>query len=258
MSISFCILGSASGVASKSRICSGLVMVYNKRLLLFDCGSGVTRAFLRVGFAPGDVDQVFISHMHADHVSDLPYFLQVVKHSGPRGPLTVNVPEEAVAPLGSLLTACYLFPDKLDFGLTLKPHDAAQSLYENRVIVQAIPNRHLKHELNEEIISGSGYPNLMQSYSFLIEAENRSLLYSSDLRSLEDIESHVRDLDLLIIETTHIDLDRLSEIMSGRNIKRMILTHIAEEDEERVHQVVRSYTGPVKLAVAEEGRVFTL
>ncbi|MBN2226931.1 MAG: MBL fold metallo-hydrolase [candidate division Zixibacteria bacterium] len=252
--MTFTILGSASGLPSKNRNCSGAVLQYKGRLLLFDCGSGVTRAFLRAGLRLSDVEYVFISHMHSDHVSDLPYFIQAVKHSGPRGPLTVCLPEEAIAPVSNLLNACYLFPEKIDFGLTIAAHQDKATLYDDEVIVNAIPNKHLEHEINRNIIAESGYPNLMQSYSFAIRAGDRSILYTSDLLSFDDIASHVYDLDLLVIETTHIDLKRLIESIPDRRIGRVVLTHIADEDEKRIKNIVSAYADSAVLSVAEEGQ----
>ncbi len=258
MSVSFTILGSASGLPSKNRTCSGAVLNYHNRLVLFDCGSGITRAFLRAGLRLPDVDYVFISHMHSDHVSDLPYFIQAVKHSGARGSLTVCLPEEAITPIGNLLHACYLFPEKMDFGLALSPHAEKKALYDDRIIVRAIPNKHLENEINRKIITESGYANLMQSYSFLIKAGDKSILYTSDLLSFDDIESFAYDLDLLIIETTHIDLTSLIESLSDRRIGRIVLTHIAEEDEKRVRDTVSGYSGSVDVSIAEEGKAIRL
>ncbi|WP_424990049.1 MBL fold metallo-hydrolase [Fluviibacterium sp. S390] len=41
-------------------------------LLLFDIGRGATQRLWQVGLLPGDVDEVFVTHYHSDHVIGLP------------------------------------------------------------------------------------------------------------------------------------------------------------------------------------------
>ncbi len=48
---------------------------------VFDCGSGVSANYNAMGVKWSEMDKVFISHLHGDHMSDLPYIYQ----SGPAG-----------------------------------------------------------------------------------------------------------------------------------------------------------------------------
>ncbi|MEW5925329.1 MAG: MBL fold metallo-hydrolase, partial [Candidatus Zixiibacteriota bacterium] len=66
MKISLTILGSGSGNPSAERSSSGYVLECDGRLLLFDCGSGVSSSFVRSAFDSSKVDAIFISHMHPD------------------------------------------------------------------------------------------------------------------------------------------------------------------------------------------------
>src|SRR3954469_20798119 len=59
--------------------------------LLFDCGEGTQRQLLRsVGLL--DLEEVFISHFHADHFLGLPGLLKTYSLRGRAEPLTLHGP----------------------------------------------------------------------------------------------------------------------------------------------------------------------
>ena len=43
----------------------------NKSLILIDCGSGVTQRIKQANFLPRNIDALFLTHLHSDHVIDL-------------------------------------------------------------------------------------------------------------------------------------------------------------------------------------------
>ena len=45
------------------------------RHYLFDCGANTTRSMIKSHINPVDVNTVFLSHLHYDHIVDFPYFL---------------------------------------------------------------------------------------------------------------------------------------------------------------------------------------
>src|SRR4051794_41587061 len=59
--------------------------------MLFDCGEGTQRQLLRsVGLL--DLEQIFITHFHADHVLGIPGLLKTFALRGREVPLTVYGP----------------------------------------------------------------------------------------------------------------------------------------------------------------------
>ena len=70
------LLGTAGGPTinpDRSGI-STLIIAGNERLV-FDLGRNAMSAFPRLGITSGDVTKVFFTHLHSDHVVDLPAFL---------------------------------------------------------------------------------------------------------------------------------------------------------------------------------------
>ena len=74
----FTVLGTSSGMPQPGMACSGYVLRTGRELSLIDCGGGVSAAFAACNFDPLQVERVFISHTHPDHVSDLPLFIQMI------------------------------------------------------------------------------------------------------------------------------------------------------------------------------------
>lgn len=90
MSTELVLLGTAGGpmpVAGRGGIASALVV--DGRVLVIDCGRGAPSAFVDARLDFRCLDAVFITHLHADHVGDLPGMLLYPWgiRTGPQGPL---------------------------------------------------------------------------------------------------------------------------------------------------------------------------
>ena len=69
-------LGTGAAFADPDRAQSGiLITLDNGRNYLFDCGAGITRNMVRANVSPADVEAVFLTHMHHDHICDFPLFV---------------------------------------------------------------------------------------------------------------------------------------------------------------------------------------
>ncbi len=246
MSTTFTILGSGAGDATAMRSCAGYVLSFNGKLFLFDCGSGVTSAFLLSGFDPSDVEAIFISHMHADHVCDLPLFIQKLHLLKRRKPLQIYMPTGGIRPLNYFLNACYLFKEKLSFPVEPEPMKPIYEFFGGKLAVYAIANRHLFG--NADIVRSLGLDNRMQCFSFRINADGRIIFYSADVQSLDDIEKYLDGVNLLIVETTHIDFKKLPVLVRKNKIENVILTHIADDMLVDIQGFIKAFPGNYILA----------
>lgn len=75
MEITF--LGTSSGVPTRSRNVSSVALRLTQRaqVLLFDCGEGTQHQLLRSDVKSSQIERIFITHMHGDHVFGLPGLL---------------------------------------------------------------------------------------------------------------------------------------------------------------------------------------
>src|ERR687887_99732 len=70
--------------------------------LLFDCAEGTQRQLLRSAVGLPDLEEVFVTHFHADHVLGLPGMFKTFALRGRELPLTVYGPRGLVDLLSSL------------------------------------------------------------------------------------------------------------------------------------------------------------
>ena len=68
-------LGTGAALVDPDRNHSSILITVRGRHYLFDCGHGATHQLMRAGIDPVDVNVVFLSHLHFDHIADLPYFI---------------------------------------------------------------------------------------------------------------------------------------------------------------------------------------
>ncbi|HWR84042.1 MAG TPA: MBL fold metallo-hydrolase [Candidatus Deferrimicrobium sp.] len=252
---SFTILGSSSGMPQANRATAGYVLTVNGRLTLIDCGGGVCSSFLRCGFDPLHLDRVLISHTHPDHVCELPLFIQMSLLVGRTEKLDIYVPSEFVEPLSSFLPALYLIKERLPFALNVIGYEHGLR-FSNDFTLIAVGNNHLR--AYADFVERMRLPNRMQCHSFDIEVGGKSLLYSSDIRDLDDVRDHLAGKDYVVIESTHIDLEQFFALAPTLKVGMFVLTHLGSEDEIAAIRQSARKAGVDNLAVAFEGMELSL
>jgi ribonuclease BN (tRNA processing enzyme) len=63
--------GTSAGAFTAERASSGYVLQADGHTVMLDCGGGAFRNAMRFGISPGEIEAVFISHLHFDHIIDL-------------------------------------------------------------------------------------------------------------------------------------------------------------------------------------------
>ena len=194
--------------------CSGYLLQENGCSILLDCGNGVLSR-LQNYLAFWQLDAVLLSHLHADHFSDIMimrYGLEMVYNRGSRSePLPLYAPADPVSEFERLP-------------------------YKNAYNVMSIADR-------EEIIIGpfrisfrAGI-HAVPSLSMRIESPSAILVYSGDTeyyRGLEDLaacadlflcEANYSEADLDAGLPNHLSAAQAAKIAAKAKVKRLMLTH---------------------------------
>lgn len=249
------ILGSSSGLPQANRACSGYVLKTGQSLSLLDCGGGVTSSFLRRGLNPLDVDRIFISHTHPDHVIELPLFLQLLHLKKRAEPVSIYLPGDFVEPIRRFLPAVYIIEDKLPFELDVAGYDEGFE-YNGAFKLKAVGNKHLK--AYRELIEANQLPNKMQCCSFDIEVDGKKIFYSADIATYDDVRSHLDGKDVVVIESTHVDLGQFIEHARTISVGRWVITHLGTDKEVSEINRMISKAGLENVTTAIDGMEISL
>jgi ribonuclease Z len=91
--LSVLFLGTAASVPTAQRGTAGFLVRRGGDRILIDCGEGTQRQMLRSGAGLVDVDEILITHHHADHFLGLPGMLKTFGLRGREAPLRIYGPE---------------------------------------------------------------------------------------------------------------------------------------------------------------------
>ncbi len=89
-------LGTGSAIPSLKRNHAGIILEYStdeRKVLLFDCGEGTQKQFMKSDVSFMKLDKIFITHWHADHFAGLIPLIQTMNLEGRETTLKIFGPE---------------------------------------------------------------------------------------------------------------------------------------------------------------------
>jgi len=75
-------LGTGAAVPTKNRNHSSIGLKFDGEIFLFDCGEGAQRQIVYTDISPMKINNIFITHLHGDHILGLPGLLQSIGFNG--------------------------------------------------------------------------------------------------------------------------------------------------------------------------------
>lgn len=142
MTFSITILGTSSALPTVNKNPSAHALNVYEQIFLVDCGEGTQKQLVRAGISPLQVNAIFITHLHGDHVYGIWGLISTMGLLGRRTPLTIFAPR----PFDEMLEHhIKYFDDHLPFKLEWKEVRTRehQMIFENKVMeVWTIPLRH--------------------------------------------------------------------------------------------------------------------
>jgi ribonuclease Z len=198
------VLGSGDPFVKKGQAAASLLIeVGNPEgdFFFFDLGSGSLANFNGLGLPVTSTTKVFLSHLHADHVGDMPTLLWSLAKAGRRDPVEVWGPAGEHEHLGTQAYAHHL---ELAHAWDMKslcghpgqsgaravttevPYDRPQVLYQrNGVTITSFPVIHIHNG----------------AVGYRLDYAGRSVVFSGDTRPCRHLVEACDGADLLIHET---------------------------------------------------------
>jgi ribonuclease Z len=102
MDLDVVFLGTAGSMPTAQRAPAALLARRGGDRLLFDCAEGTQRQLLRSSVGLVELEEIFVTHFHADHILGLPGLFKTFSLRGRERPLVVYGPRGLLDLLGSL------------------------------------------------------------------------------------------------------------------------------------------------------------
>lgn len=97
-----CLLGTGGMMPLPYRWLTSLMVRYNGKSILIDCGEGTQIAMKEKGWSPKPIDIICFTHFHADHISGLPGMLLTMGNAERTEPLLLIGPKGLTKVVNSL------------------------------------------------------------------------------------------------------------------------------------------------------------
>ena len=192
MRILFLGSGSAHTVGADNFQSNMLLCSDNGRRLLIDCGSDIRWSLARQGFSHRDVSDIYVSHLHADHIGGLEYVGFKTKFDPACRRPRLYLEASLAAPLWdhSLRGGMGVITDgetRLEDFFEVIPLRARTSFEWEGAQLEAVPMAHVVAP-----------QTTMHSHGLLIRADGRRVLLTTDTRfDAEHLAPYYENADLI-------------------------------------------------------------
>ncbi len=252
--LSVTVLGSGTCTPSTKRGHPANLVHFGSYRYLVDSGSGTIRRLVENGVRPVDLDALFYSHIHVDHVGDLFPILFTLRNAygqTRKRPLQVHGPPGFCRFFDHLAA---VFPDCADnkhFTTHVVEMDSSPLTLPGGLRVQAFPMAHLEPSVGYRFTAPSG----------------QSVAITGDTDVCPGLEQLVAGVDLVVAECStpddlkvagHLSPTPLGEVCEAAGVRAVVLTHLYPPcDEVDVQEAVRRvFHGEVH--VAEDGASYAV
>jgi ribonuclease Z len=137
MDLSVTFLGTGGAVPSARRNTASVLVARGGERLLIDCGEGTQRQ-MQASTGLVQVDEIYLTHFHADHILGLPGLLKTYDLTERTRPLTIYGPRGLV----DLFRTMHRLVGRLDFKLELVELDPGDSMALDGADLRAFPVEH--------------------------------------------------------------------------------------------------------------------
>ncbi len=208
MTLEVIFLGTGSPLPSADRCGAGAVISADDTHVLVDCGWGAARRLIPSGVPPSSVGTAILTHMHSDHITDIPDFLFLRWVTGATTPLRVYGPEGTQEVVDGFLMAL-----RQDIGFRIAHHGEKLHPDGIRVEVAEIKGSDSPREFLEinglrlEAFLVDHFP-VVPAFGFRAKYGGKSVVFSGDTSKCDSLLQASKGADMLVCEalnTTMLD-----------------------------------------------------
>ena len=187
------LLGTGTPYPEAARFGAAILVEAGGQKMLFDCGRGVVIRLKEAGVNPSEIDAVFLTHLHSDHVVGLPDLWLTGWFLGRREPLVVW------GPVGTREMTEHL---RQAYAFDLRIREAPpESLPAQGVEIAA-------HEIEGETVYDKGgvrvsafvvdHGTVKPAFGYRVDSGGHSVVISGDTRFSQNLIEHAKGADCVI------------------------------------------------------------
>ncbi|MBT3481397.1 MAG: MBL fold metallo-hydrolase [Opitutales bacterium] len=239
--------------------------------LLFDCGRCAVHNLSRFGIPVESISETYITHLHFDHICDLPLMLLLSWNNGRSRHMPIFGPKGIGAFLENGLRQAYVADIKSRTahgkswdGLDWDTHEIAKEglvRETDSFIIESLATKH------------AGLLN----YNYRIKTPSSKIVITSDSEPDPRLIEFCRDADLMVVECSgtkefydtqawggwHMTPEDVGRIAREAGVKKVVLKHLVIESfskdpdvSEKMAETIRSLHPDGEILVAEDGMLF--
>ena len=254
--LNLALLGTGGEMPMPNRFLSSVILNYQGRKILIDCGEGtqVSMRILKWGFK--SIDIICVTHIHGDHIFGLPGLLSTIGNSGRIEPITIIGPKgisdaikEILAFIGYLPYNLYIIENPklpLNFSISSKGSKIENSngnmnisalelehsipcigysFYiprKPKFLIEKAKSNKVPKEIWNRLQNGENVNYKCKAYTpDMVLGEKRKgikLSFTTDTRPIDTIADFVNKSDLFICEGTYGDNEDLEKAIKNKHM----------------------------------------
>ena len=249
------LLGTGGMMPLPYRWLTALMLRYNGKSILIDCGEGTQIALREKGWSPNPIDIICFTHYHADHISGLPGMLLTMGNAERREPLLLMGPKGLTRVAGALCTIAPELPFEVRYqeiteaeqtfsfdGFQIKAFKVSHSVVcygysmtvprggrfdKERALQLQVPMKLWSRLQKGETIEQDGVvftPDMVLG----VPRKGLKVTYCTDSRPADSIVANAEDSDLLILEGMYGEADKLSKARENKHMTMYEAASIAK------------------------------
>jgi ribonuclease BN (tRNA processing enzyme) len=248
------ILGTQAGPSvggARHQTCYAVVV--GKDIYVLDCGYGATEQIVRAGLKLPDVRNLYVTHIHPDHIADLGSLIYFTWYAGKTTPFEIYGP----TPMKQITT---------DYIKALKPSidiwldDIGHAPLETVEVHERTTGGPVMQDENVKVSCALvNHPPVVPSFGYRFETADRTIAFSGDTTPMESVAQLAKGADILVHEAIYTDALKPRTGPDGRPGGETTGSGIAGNAQKLYEHVINSHTPPDQAGrIAQEAGVKTL
>lgn len=218
--IKLVLLGTGGGPRpTRSRFPTSQAVIADGRMVVIDCGNGVTKQLANAGLSARDLTHLLVTHHHVDHSADLGYLPMSSWIEGRTDSIQVYGPPPTVGALDSILTGYAEDIDK-------RTQSTGRPQFRPMIRAADITEPGLVFEENGLRVSCAfvDHPPFEIALGYRLDYGERSVVISGDTAPSENLVRLAQGADVLVHEVVHPAA--LAQMEAGANNASTITDHM--------------------------------